>query len=156
MIRPSIFALILLFLCSTSHGQQDASSSTELKLLRTELKQLDKKSYNMVSEYVVNGTKLRLVDQLVPNSGERTGMVRSRLTELQDCSNATPLYFRKKQVGSSRYCSDGNLRVLLYTFGEKVYEISSESETTIGLFTREVLPLSCHLHGSPDCISMFY
>ena len=156
MIRPSICVLIVLLLWSASYSQQEVSSSTELKLLKTELKQLDKKSYNMVSEYVVNGSKLRLVEQLVPNYDKQQQMVRSRLTNLKECSGATPLYYRKKEVGSSRHCSDGNLRVLFYTYGEKIYEISSESEATIGLFTREVLPIACHLHDSRDCISMYY
>lgn len=160
MIKISRFLLLcfLTSLVTVAYSQSDEVIKPRIKLETTYIftKKKDQKGSIVVSEYKVNGKWLRLIEEVFTNEQEIPKTLESRLKKLQQCSGATELFYKKKRAGQSYLCSWETNRILIYSFGDKIYEILSDSDKTIEEFTKQVLPLSCHLHGSKGCISMFY
>lgn len=150
----SAFMLVLLLEMS-SHSQSRVAPI--INLSPTEFDVFPKRSDDVSPyDYWVDFKKLRLIETYFTDMKKRDLEFRKRLKDLESCSKPTRLLYKDKVVGSSQLCSDGDFRVLLYTYGEKIYEVVAADDETITKFTKEVLPLACQLHGNKACVSMFF
>lgn len=109
-----------------------------------------------ITQYIVDEDKLLLVEEIFNNEGEILKELTFRISKLSNCSNGEDLYYQKKIVGQSYLCMNKKKYILIYSFGDKIYEVSALYEETVNKFTKFMLPLSCQLHKSNKCISMFY
>ena len=110
----------------------------------------------MIAEYLVADKDLRLTEVRLEDAKAANKMLKLRLTLLGTCKFLKKLHYNGKKAGRSFECTKPESYTQVYSFGEKFYEISSELRTTVQLFVGRVLPLSSHLQGSKECISMYY
>ena len=157
MRRIPCFLLMYFLLCSSSVlYSQTQKEKSKFELKSVQFVQFDDQSGDAtVSQYIVNGTPLKLMEVYFAHIEKLKPTMEAKLNKLHNCINETPLFYKKKLVGHSYMCTQGAKNILIYDYGEKYYEIAADSENTINEFTRNVTPISCHLHGS-ECISMYY
>lgn len=157
MLKLAVLASVLLLSVAAIGQNKDLNKPGDIRLLKSDFKQLNGQLDSVVvSEYVVDGSTLVLEEILIEDERAHAAEFRSRVGALQNCDDPTPLSYAQRTVGSQRYCTLGGAHVLLYTYGEKIYVISSKSKLVISTFTSGTLPLACHLHGAKDCVSMYY
>ena len=154
-----IFCCLLFCFCLFASNvlySQTLKQKLKLKLESVQFVQFDDQSGDAtVSQYIVNGKPLKLMEVYFAHIEKLKPTMEAKLNKLHNCINETPLFYKKKLVGHSYMCTQGAKNILIYDYGEKYYEIAADSENTINEFTRNVTPISCHLHGS-ECISMYY
>lgn len=129
----------------------------EIKLIDSEYISEDSRyGYAVVSKYEVDDESLRLVETTFVHDRDLSSVFESRLKTMQQCGAPTSLYYQKIEVGKSYPCLEPSGHFILYKFGQRIYEISSKSAWALSFFTKRVLPISCHLHDSKECKSMYF
>ena len=129
----------------------------EIKLIDSEYISEDSRyGYAVVSKYEVDGESLRLVETTFVNDRDLRSVFESRLKAMQKCDPPTSLFYEKVEVGKTYTCREPSGHSILYKFGQRIYEISSKSASALSIFTKRALPISCHLHDSKECVSMYY
>ncbi|PYS98674.1 MAG: hypothetical protein DMF63_14890 [Acidobacteria bacterium] len=155
-MKGLIIASMILLLSVIAFSQDAGFEASTPQLLGSEFTLLNERDYTMVADYAFVFSDLRLRENFISDPKKLAVEMNARLRSLQKCGSPRPMFYKDRNVGSLYWCSKESSRVLLYSYGEKIYEIASTSEDIINRFTKAVLPLSCQVHGAKDCISMFY
>ena len=155
-MKGLLIASIMMLLGVFAYSQDAGFETAHPVLIRTEFSFLNERDYSMIADYELAYSDVRLTENWISDPKVRSLELTARLKSLQKCGSPTSMFYKGRNVGSLYWCSQENSRVLLYSYGEKIYMISSYSDDNIKRFTKAVLPLACHVHGSKDCISMFY
>ncbi len=153
-----LFLVVLIVTANTEVTCQAARMEIfEIKVIDSEYVSDDSSyGYATISNYEVDDEPLRLVETAFVHERDARLVFVSRLKAMQHCDPPTILFYEKVEVGRSYKCVEPGGRFVLYKFGQKVYEISSKSAWALSFFTKRVLPISCHLHDSKECISMYF
>jgi hypothetical protein len=156
-ILPSFLLFcIFVFLSNSIYSQISPKEPTiQLKATTFYLTE-DKSGHITVSQYLVNGKPLKLTEVYFARIEDVKPTIEAKVKKLGNCHEQKTLFYEEKLAGHSFLCSKETDKVLIYDFGEKYYEVSSESEKTINNFTNFVAPLVCHLYDSSKCISKYY
>ena len=156
-MKKIVSTLFIVLLVSTAaYMQVPRYDLNEIKLVETNDVRLDGMGTAMISEYLVADRELRLTELRLKDTLAADRMLRSRLISLGPCTFLKKLYYDEEEVGLLHECTKSKSYTQIYSYGEKFYEISSELDSTVKLFTKGISPISCHLHGSKECISMYY
>ena len=155
-MKGIIMASMILLLGVFGFSQNAGFESSSLILIKNDFRFFNERDYILISDYELGYSDLKLTELWISEPKARGIEMSTRLRSLQKCGSPTPMFYKDLNVGSLYWCSQENSRVLLYSYGEKIYMISAVSEDIINRFTTAILPLACHVHGSKDCVSMFY
>ena len=155
-MKGLMIASMILLLGVFGFTQDAGFESSRPVLKRNDFRLFNERDYISISDYELGYSDLKLTELWISEPKAHGIEMSTRLRSLQKCGSPTPMFYKDRNVGFLYWCSQENSRVLLYSYGEKIYMISAVSEDIINRFTKAILPLACHVHGSRDCVSMFY
>jgi hypothetical protein len=151
-----MIASLILSFSLLAYGQDSGGEASTPVLLESRFTMPSERHSVQVSHYSFVYSKVSLTEILISDPNKLAAEMSAHLKTLQKCGTPAAMFYKKHNVGSRYWCEQENSAVLIYSYGEKIYIILSDSQETVVAFTKAILPLACHVHGATDCISMFY